>query len=78
MAVTVMISARVQTFMGAYQISGSLVLLVLALVIGQVTGVLYLSVGAAVVVGFALWLIDAVLIWLGMRTMAREALLARG
>lgn len=63
--------------MEAYQISGSLVLLVLALVIGQMTGVLYLSVGAAVAVGFALWLIDAVLVWLGMRTMARESLLAR-
>ncbi len=77
MAVTVMISARVQTFMEAYQISGSLVVLVLALVIGQVTGVLYMSVGVALAVGLALWLIDAAMIWLGMRTMAREALLAR-
>jgi ABC-2 type transport system permease protein len=38
---TVMISARVKTFMEAYQLTGSLVVLVLALVIGQVTGVLF-------------------------------------
>lgn len=73
-----MISARVQTFMEAYQISSSLVLLVLALVIGQVIGVLYLSVSTALAVGLALWLIDAAMIWLGMRTTARESLLSRG
>ncbi|MCK6585663.1 MAG: ABC transporter permease subunit, partial [Anaerolineales bacterium] len=36
---TVMISARVKTFMEAYQLTGSLVVIVLALVIGQVSGV---------------------------------------
>ena len=77
MAVTVLISTKVSTFMEAYQMSGLLVVLILALVIGQVTGVLYLSVGAALVVGLALWLIDAVLVWLGIRNFGREALLSR-
>src|SRR5574339_346854 len=36
---TVMISARVKTFMEAYQLSASLVVLVLALVLGQVSGI---------------------------------------
>lgn len=77
MAVTVLISAKVNTFMEAYQMSASLVVLVLVLVIGQVTGILYLSVGMAFAVGLALWIIDAVLIWLGIRNFARETLLSR-
>lgn len=77
MAVTVLISARVSTFMEAYQMSASLVVLVLALVIGQITGVLYLSVGIALAVGLALWAVDAVLIGFSIRTFARGSLLSR-
>jgi len=77
MAVTVLISARVNTFMEAYQMSASLVVLVLALVAGQVTGVLYLSVGMALAVGALLWVVDAVLIWLGIGNLRRETLLSR-
>lgn len=74
-ATTVLISARVRTFMEAYQMSASLVVLVLALVAGQVTGVLYLSLPAVLAVGLAFWLVDGVLIGLGIRTFRREALL---
>jgi ABC-2 type transport system permease protein len=77
MALTVLISARVSTFMEAYQMSGSLVVLVLALVAGQVTGVLYLSVPMALLVGLLIWGISAVLLWFGIRTFSRTALLAR-
>jgi ABC-2 type transport system permease protein len=77
MAVTVLISARVNTFMEAYQMSGSLVVLVLALVAGQVSGVLYLSVGMGLLIGLALWIADAALIWFGARTFARSSLLSR-
>jgi len=45
---TVLISSRVKTFMEAYQLSASLVVLVLAIVIGQVTGVLCLGVGTVI------------------------------
>ncbi len=77
MGVTVLISTRVNTFMEAYQLSGSLVVIVLGFVVGQVTGVLYLSFLVTVLVGLVLWLIDGVLIWFGVRTFARSALLAR-
>ncbi len=76
-AATVLISARVRTFMEAYQMSASLVVLVLALVAGQITGVLYLSPPVALGVGLVLWLIDGVLIGLGVRTFRREALLLK-
>ncbi|HZU86605.1 MAG TPA: ABC transporter permease subunit [Anaerolineaceae bacterium] len=75
-AVTVLISARVQTFMGAYQTSASLVVLVLALMIGQVSGVLYLSVEVGLLVGLIFWVIAAVLSYFAIHTFNRTALLA--
>ncbi len=74
---TVMISARVKTFMEAYQLSGSLVVLVLALVVGQATGVLYLGVGTVMLVGTLIWIVDAILIYLGSRNFKRSSLIAR-
>ena len=75
-AVTVLISGKVQTFMGAYQSSGSLVLLVLALLAGQATGVLYLGVLSGILIGLVLFLIDAVLMYYAIRTFNRDKLLA--
>ena len=75
-AVTVLISAKVQTFMGAYQSSGSLVLLVLALLAGQATGILYLSVLTVILIGLVLLIIDGVLMMYAIRTFNRSALLA--
>lgn len=74
---TVMISARVKTFMEAYQLSGSLVVLVLALVVGQATGVLYLGVGTVMLVGTLIWIVDAILIYLGVRNFKRRSLIAK-
>jgi ABC-2 type transport system permease protein len=77
MAVSVLISIKVRTFMEAYQMSGSLVVVVLALVAGQMSGVLFLTAGVILLLGLAVWLIDAVLIWLGIRTFNRTSLLSR-
>lgn len=75
-AATVLISAKVQTFMGAYQSSGSLVLLVLALLAGQATGILYLSVLTGILIGLVLLIVDGVLMMYAIRTFNRSALLA--
>jgi len=75
-AATVLISSRVQTFMGAYQASASLVLLVVGLMVGQMTGVLYLSVGIGMIIGAVVWLVDIVLTAIAVRTFNREKLLA--
>ena len=72
---TVLISARVQTFMGAYQLSASLVIIVVALLIGQISGVVYLTVGVGVVVGFVFWGVAAVLLILALRGFNRYLLL---
>ena len=75
-AATVLISAKVQTFMGAYQSSGSLVLLVLALLAGQATGILYLSVMTGILIGLVLLIVDGVLMMYAIRTFNRSTLLA--
>jgi ABC-type Na+ efflux pump permease subunit len=72
---TVLISSRVQTFMGAYQTSSSLVVVVLALLVGQVSGVVYLTAGTGLLVGLVFWIISAFLIMLAMRSFKRAQLL---
>lgn len=74
---TVMISSRVKTFMEAYQLTGSLVVLVLALVVGQATGVLYLGVGTVMLVGTLVWIVDAILIYFSVRNFKRSTLIAK-
>jgi ABC-2 type transport system permease protein len=75
-AATVLISAKVQTFMGAYQTSASTVILVLALMVGQISGVLYLTVEIGMLVGLVIWLIAAVLTYFAIRIFNRTALLS--
>ena len=55
---------------------GSLVLLVLALLAGQATGILYLSVWTGMLIGLVLLLIDGVLMYYAIRTFNRDRLLA--
>ncbi|NPV41502.1 MAG: ABC transporter permease subunit [Anaerolineae bacterium] len=74
-SLTVLISARVQNFLGAYQSSASVVLLVVALFAGQVSGMLYLSVGIEMLLGLLFWTAAALLTALAVRTFNREALL---
>jgi len=74
---TVLISSRVKTFMEAYQLTGSLVVLVLGLVVGQATGVLYLGVGTVMLVGTLIWTVDAILIHLSLRNFKRSMLIAK-
>jgi ABC-type Na+ efflux pump permease subunit len=75
-AVTVLISVKTQTFMGAYQTSGSLVVLVLGVLVGQITGVLYMNVWMGLLLGLVFWIADVVLIFLAIRTFNRTRLLA--
>lgn len=77
LSITVLISSRVKTFQEAYQLGSVVVLPVVALVIGQAAGVLYLSAGFAFALGLGAWLIDAALLWFGVKTFQREKLLAQ-
>ncbi len=73
---TVLISSKVQTFMGAYQASASMVVLVLGLMVGQISGVLYLTVEIGLVVGLIFWIAAVVLAYFAIRTFNRTALLS--
>lgn len=77
MAVIVLISSRVTTFMAAQQVSGMLVLPVVLLVVAQFTGIVYLSVGLVLAVGAVIWIIDAALIWLGIKQFSRSRLMTQ-
>lgn len=77
MSATVLISSRVRTFMEAYQLTGSLVILVLLLVVGQLSGVLYLGVLTTLGIGTLIWIADAALIYIGVGTFNRTSLIAK-
>jgi ABC-2 type transport system permease protein len=77
LGVTVLVSARVNTFQEAYQLGGLVVLPIVMLLIGQVTGLFYLQLGFVALLGLCLWLLDGALLWWSARLLRRDALLAR-
>lgn len=77
LASMVLVSSRVNSFQEAYQIGSIVVLPVLLLVIGQATGVMYLSPWLVAVLGLLFWAVDVGLLWLGTRTFQRGELIAR-
>jgi ABC-type Na+ efflux pump permease subunit len=75
LAVMVLVSARAQGFQDAYQMGGLVVLPVLLLIFGQVSGVMYFNVTLVFLLGLVIWLFDGLLIWLGSRSFRRGRLL---
>jgi ABC-type Na+ efflux pump permease subunit len=73
----VQVSARVRGFQEAYQLGGLVVLPVVVLLLGQVTGVLYLDLAAVVVVAVIVWLLAALTLLVGYRSFRRERLLVQ-
>jgi hypothetical protein len=71
----VLVSARVRGFQEAYQLGGLVVLPLVALLIGQLTGALYLEVGLMVAIGAAVWVVAGLVLWAGYRAFRRERLL---
>jgi ABC-type Na+ efflux pump permease subunit len=77
MAASVLVSSRVNTFMEAYQTSGALVIPVILLMIGQVSGVISLSVGFVFALGVVFWILDAGLLYVGVKQFHRAGLIAK-
>ena len=73
----VLVSVRAQGFQDAYQTGSMVVLPILLLVFGQISGVMYFSVWVVLLLGVLLWGIDVTLIWFGARTFRRGRLIAR-
>ncbi len=74
---SVLVSARTNSMQAAYQIGSLIVLPVMGLIVGQLSGALYLSLSVVFAMGLGLWLIDAGLLWYGQRTFRRSVLVAR-
>ncbi len=77
LVVMVFVSVRAQGFQDAYQTGGLVVLPVIALMIGQISGVMYFSLGLVLFVGLVIWLIDAVLLWFASKSFRRSELMTR-
>jgi ABC-2 type transport system permease protein len=74
----VQVSARVRGFQEAYQVGGLVVLPLVVLLLGQLSGVLYLDLAAVVVSAAVVWLVAAATLALGYRSFRRERLLVAG
>jgi len=77
LVVMVFVSVRAQGFQDAYQTGGLVVLPVLLLMVGQISGVMYFSLGVVVFVGLVIWLIDAVLLWFASKSFRRGELMTK-
>jgi ABC-2 type transport system permease protein len=73
----VQVSARVRGFQEAYQLGGLVVLPLVALLVGQLTGVLYLDLPAVIVLSLLVWLLAAGAVAVGFRAFRRERLLVQ-
>ena len=77
LVVMVFVSARAQGFQDAYQTGGLVVLPVIFLMIGQISGAMYFSLGVVFFVGAVVWLLDAVLLWFASKSFRRGELMTR-
>jgi ABC-2 type transport system permease protein len=73
----VQVSARVRGFQEAYQLGGLVVLPIVVILLGQLSGVLYLDVAAVVVLAALVWLVASGTLAAGYRSFRRERLLVQ-
>jgi len=74
LGITVLVSARAESFQEAYQLGGVVVVPILLLIVGQATGILYFSPWMVLVLGAFFWIVDVVLLSLGARRFRRSEL----
>jgi ABC-2 type transport system permease protein len=70
----VLISSRAQTFQGAYQLGGLVILPILLLFILPLSGVMAFSAWLLALLGLLIWAVDAALLWFGRRGFQRTRL----
>ncbi|HSF82321.1 MAG TPA: ABC transporter permease subunit [Anaerolineales bacterium] len=75
LGVIVLVSVRAQGFQDAIQMGGFVVLPVMLLGVGLLSGAMSFSIAVMFLVGLVIWLLDGLLIWLGSRSFRRGRLL---
>ena len=73
--VMVVISARAQGFQDANQMSGIVVLPIIALFYAQMAGAIFMNITIMLLMGLIVWIVTGVMIWLGSRSFQRGRLL---
>ena len=71
----VVISARAQGFQDANQMSGFVVLPIIALFYAQMAGAIFMNITIMLLMGLIVWIVTGVMIWLGSRSFHRGRLL---
>jgi ABC-type Na+ efflux pump permease subunit len=74
---SVLVSTRVETFLEANQLTGLLSLVIVALMVGQGSGLLLLSPPVLLVVGLVIYGVDLALIRFGAAIFSRDRLMSR-
>ena len=74
---TILVSSKAKTFMEAQQLSGMFVLPIVVLMIGQLSGLFFMSVALIMGIGLLIWLLGLWLLWIGAKTFARGEIIAR-
>jgi ABC-2 type transport system permease protein len=77
LGVSVLVSARVKGFQEAYQLGGLVVLPIVALMVGQMAGAVFLGPLLVFVLGIMVWAVAVVVIVAGARRFRRGEVLAR-
>src|SRR5581483_770690 len=72
-----LVSARAKSIQEANQLGSTIVVPMLLLMFAQAVGVFYLNLSLALLLGLLLWVLDAVLLWLGARLFRRGAMMVR-
>jgi len=74
LALAVVVSTRARTVQGAQQVAGLAVLPLVGVVVGQFTGLLFVSAWLSLPVGALLWLLAFILVRVGARSLSRDRL----
>lgn len=77
LGVTVLVSSRVNTFQEAYQLGSLVVLPVVFLMLGQVSGLVLLNTTVVLVMGLVFWILAVLLYLAGAAVFRRSELMAR-
>jgi len=77
LGVTVLVSSRVNTFQEAYQLGSLVVLPIVFLMLGQVSGLVLLSTNILLLLGAVFWIVAVLLYLAGAATFRRSELMAR-
>ncbi len=77
LAAIIFVSRRAKTVQEAIQVSGFVVVPIILLLVAQMAGAVYFSTEMIALIGVIVWVVAAVMLWIGAKTFQRGELIAR-